>query len=105
MFSVKVEKLLELGGYSYGNKRHGLDPGHPKDLAETILALGRISRCDLEQIAVRGGPACCWLATYASFILGFNVQVNSAPATLFRNYDEKSADAQLRVNLVDSPRV
>jgi hypothetical protein len=52
-----------------------------------------------EQITIHGGRACCWLATYASLILGFRVQLAMDGEPLFTNYDERNMSAQLYIVL------
>ncbi|KAJ5458023.1 hypothetical protein N7475_009411 [Penicillium sp. IBT 31633x] len=100
-FSLKVQTLLGLAGYSNTKVQDWYQPGHPQDLAKILLVLGQITRGEIERITIRGGPACCWLAVYSTFILGLRVEVNSDTATLIKNYDERTVDSQLCVNLVD----
>ncbi|KAL3443009.1 hypothetical protein BJX65DRAFT_312309 [Aspergillus insuetus] len=79
-FSLRVEKLLRVAGLSGSNlyldaKDSESSPGHPRDMAQSIIALGDIMRGTAQQITVHGGRACYWLATYASLILGLRVQL------------------------------
>ncbi|KGO45929.1 hypothetical protein PEX2_038310 [Penicillium expansum] len=100
-FSLNVQTLLGLAGHSNTKVQDWYHQGHPQDLAEILLVLGQITRGEIERITVRGGPTCCWLAVYSSFILGLRVEVNSNMAPLMKNYDERTVDSQLCLNLVD----
>lgn len=100
-FGIKVQKLLDLAGYTSVSVEQWHNPGHPRDLAEAVLGLGRVTRGELDSITVSGGPVCAWLATYAYYILGLRVEVNSSSTVLLRTYDNRMADAQLRVDLLN----
>lgn len=82
-FGLTVQKLVSLGAFSQRDPWSMGDPGHPKDLARVILALGQITRGDLKQVTVQGGASCCWLATFASSILGIRVEVHSDAILLY----------------------
>ncbi|KAL2827588.1 hypothetical protein BDW59DRAFT_160231 [Aspergillus cavernicola] len=85
-----TQKLLVLAHFPDNSLGNLYSSGHPRDIAEEIIALGHISRGGTEQVTVQGGPVRCWLATYASLILGLRVDVNSDTNILFRNYDDQS---------------
>jgi hypothetical protein len=103
-FSVRVEKLLTLARFS-GSFLPGdisdrrVNPGHPQDIARCLIALGEVMRGTVEQVAIHGGRAACWLATYASLILGLRVRLSSNGKLLFTNYDERKLDAQLYIDV------
>ncbi|KAL2834666.1 hypothetical protein BJY01DRAFT_224159 [Aspergillus pseudoustus] len=104
-FSVRIEKLLKLAGFSSSSLSIDLSgskssPGHPQDIARSIIALGEIMRGAVEQITIHGGRATCWLATYASLILGLRVQFALNGELLFINYDERKASAQLCIEVL-----
>ena len=42
------------------------DFGDPKDVAKVLISVTRLSRGDLGSIEVHGGPACGWIAAFAS---------------------------------------
>ncbi|KAJ0414778.1 hypothetical protein BJY00DRAFT_294449 [Aspergillus carlsbadensis] len=105
-FSLRIEKLLKLAGLSgpsFPRDTGGAwsHPGHPQDIARCIVALGDIMRGTVEQITIHGGPASCWLATYASLILGLRVRLARNGEPLFANYDERQANAQLCIEVLD----
>jgi hypothetical protein len=84
-FSLNVQTLLGLAGHLNTKVEDWYHPGHPQDLAEILLVLGQITRGEIERIVVRGGPACCCLAVYSSFILGLRVEVKSNTTPLMKN--------------------
>ncbi|KAJ9609954.1 hypothetical protein H2200_006284 [Cladophialophora chaetospira] len=57
------------------------------ELAQVILAVGKLLRKQSETIYVHGGPACSWLASWADYILGLRIEVIScAGDTIFVNH-------------------
>ncbi|KAL2783331.1 hypothetical protein BJX66DRAFT_318716 [Aspergillus keveii] len=101
-FSLRIEQLLRVAGFSGSNlyldtEDSDSSPGHPRDIARSIIALGDIMRGTVEQITIHGGRACCWLATYASLILGLRVQLALGGEPLFTNYDDRRMSAQLYI--------
>ena len=83
---LRIHQLLKLGGYIGANKAEGA--GHPQDMAEVLLAVGRVASGSLKEISIRGGPGCSWVAAFADQILGLKVAVRSDEgAMLWMNYD------------------
>ena len=83
---LRIHQLLKFGGYVGANKAEGA--GHPQDMAEVLLAVGRVATGSLKEISIRGGPGCSWVAAFADQILGLKVAVRSDEgAMLWMNYD------------------
>jgi hypothetical protein len=102
-FSLRIEKLIKLAGFSSSLLSGDLSdsrasPGHPQDIAGSIIALGEIMRGAVETVTIHGGRASCWLATYASLVLGLRVHLSANGKPLFQNYDERKVDAQLYID-------
>lgn len=97
----RIHQLLKLGGYSraYSSER----AGHPKDMAEVLLAVGSVARGALEEISISGGgPGCSWVAAFADQILGLKVAVRSDEgAMLWMNYDGSVDQGQISLQFCD----
>lgn len=97
---LRVDQLLRLGGYT--RYPQNLPAAHPQDLAEVILAVGDVASGSLQEIDIRGGPACSWVAAFADQILGLRVTVRSNDgAVLSMNYDSSVAIAQISLQFCD----
>lgn len=97
---LRIDQLLRLAGYTrYPQK---IPAPHPQDLAEVILAVGNVASGLLQEIDIRGGPACSWVAAFADQILGLRVTVRSTDgAVLSMNYDSSVAIAQINLQFCD----
>ena len=83
---LRIHQLLKLRGYVGANNAEGA--GHPQDMAEVLLAVGRVATGSLGEISIRGGPGCSWVAAFADQILGLKVAVRSDEGgMLWMNYD------------------
>ena len=83
---LRIHQLLKLGGYVGVSGVVGA--GHPQDMAEILLAVGRVATGSLKEISIMGGPGCSWVAAFADQILGLKVAVRSDEgAILWTNYD------------------
>ena len=83
---LRIHQLQKLEGYvgMYRAER----AGHPEDLAEVLLAIGRVAAGNLKEISISGGSGCSWVAAFADQILGLKVAVRSDEgAILWMNYD------------------
>ena len=83
---LRIHQLLKLGGYVGANGTEGV--GHPQDMAEVLLAVGRVATGSLKEISIRGGSGCSWVAAFADQVLGLKVAVRSDEgAMLWTNFD------------------
>ena len=96
----RIHQLLKLGGYS---RQHSVEQaGHPKDMAEVLLAVGSVARGALKEISISGGSGCSWVAAYADQILGLKVAVRSDEgAMLWMNYDGSVDQGQISLQFCD----
>ncbi|EXJ58906.1 hypothetical protein A1O7_06336 [Cladophialophora yegresii CBS 114405] len=82
---LRIRQFLRLSGLPQGRHK---DPGHPADLAQVILAVGRLSSSAVETLYIQGGPACSWVAAFADWVLGLRVRLLSCKGDLISmNYD------------------
>ncbi|KIW22389.1 uncharacterized protein PV07_12279 [Cladophialophora immunda] len=87
---LRLEHFRRLGGVT------DYSPSHPTDLAQVILAIGRVSSGRLDSVSVRGGSACSWVAAWAEFVLGLRVLVRSQDGSLlYINYDTRLHSGQV----------
>ena len=77
---LRIHQLLKLGGYVRTNGAEGV--GHPQDMAEVLLAVGRVASGSLKEISIRGGSGCSWIAAFADQVLGLKVAVRSDEGTM-----------------------
>ena len=83
---LRIHQLLKLGGFLSTNGVKGV--GHPQDMAEVLLAVGRVATGSLNEISIRGGSGCSWVAAFADQVLGLKVAVRSDEgAMLWTNFD------------------
>ena len=83
---LRIHQLLKLGGYVADNGAGGAS--HPQDMAEVLLAVGRVATGGLKEISIRGGSGCSWVAAFADQVLGLKVAVRSDEgAMLWTNFD------------------
>ena len=97
---LRIHQLLKLGGYvgAYAAER----AGHPHDMAEVLLAVGRVATGSLKEISIRGGSGCSWVAAFADQILGLKVAVRSDDGTmLWMNYDGSMDQGQISLQFCD----
>ncbi|KAL9034128.1 MAG: hypothetical protein Q9214_007186, partial [Letrouitia sp. 1 TL-2023] len=96
-FGLRFHQMLKLGGYTQ-NQVKSDHTGHPKDIAEVILAVGSVASGDIQEIRIRGGPTCSWVATFADYLLGLRVMVRSQDESLiFANFNNQEINAQIIV--------
>ena len=97
---LRIHKLLRLGGYAGGlGVEHA---GHPHDMAEVLLAVGRVATGSLKEISIRGGSGCSWVAAYADQVLGLRVAVRSDEgAMLWMNYDGSVDQGHISLQFCD----
>lgn len=101
-FGLRLHQMLKLGGYTQSPETM-IYPGHPKDLAEVILAVGSVVSGDTREIRVRGGPTCCWIAAFADYVLGLNVTMRLQDGSLvFSNFDTREGSAQISVDFASA---
>ena len=96
----RIHQLLKLGGYN--RALYFEEAGHPKDMAEVLLAVGSVARGALKEISISGGLGCSWVAAFADQILGLKVAVRSDEgAMLWMNYDGSVDQGQISLQFCD----
>ena len=96
----RIHQLLKLGGYYRPNSVERA--GHPKDMAEVLLAVGSVARGALKEISISGGSGCSWVAAFADQILGLNVAVRCEEGDmLWMNYDGSVDQGQISLQFCD----
>lgn len=90
----RIHQLLKFGGYC---RPYPVEQsGHPKDMAEVLLAVGSVARGALEEISITGGPGCSWVAAFADQVLGLKVAVRSDEGAMpWMNYDGSVDQGQI----------
>ena len=90
----RIHQLLKLRGYCHP---HSIEQaGHPKDMAEVLLAVGSVAKGTRQEISISGGSGCSWVAAFADQIPGLKVAVRSHEgAMLWMKYDESVDQGQI----------
>ncbi|OCT51933.1 hypothetical protein CLCR_08035 [Cladophialophora carrionii] len=97
-FGLRIRQFMRLSGLPQDCYD---DPGHPTDLAQVILAVGRLSSGAVETLYIQGGPACSWVATFADLVLGLRLQLLSCQGDLiFMNYDPALLSPQAIITFI-----
>ena len=98
-FGIRVDQMLRLVGCDLRRLTWRL-LGHPKDLADIILAMGNVAAGGLLEIQIIGGVECSWVIVFADFVLGLRVSVRESNGrTLFTNFDASTAETQVDVEI------
>ena len=100
---IQISQFFRLSGLPQDERR---DPGHPADLAQVIVTIGRLLKGAFETIHIEGGSVCSWIAAWADFVLGLRIRLQSCQGeVIFANYDEAQQDPQLIIRFTDSSAV
>lgn len=93
---LHIHQLLKNGGYMRAAQPE--QAGHPQDMAEVLLAVGKVAAGNLKEISIIGGSCCSWIAAFAAQILRLRVSLRSDEgAMIFMNYN--GSDYKGQINL------
>lgn len=99
---LKISQFTRLSGLDLTQDKFR-EPSHPSDLAQAILAVGKVINGQYNTVHLVGGPACSWVAAWADYVLGLRVQLLSNQNELiFSNYDDVHLMPQVTINFTSA---